>query len=153
MLELVESGRSKGCRVNRSIFEGGGRWSQREMDKKEKDAADQYGVVFRRRIGAGAGDGDDVFVKSHREGMDGMESSRIMDFCNICFHQRNDAVLMECGHSGLCFQCAIWLFFILLSVLCVEGYISTTLRFFLQFLFRLLFRFSKLILSIPILIF
>jgi hypothetical protein len=113
MLELVESGRSKGCRVNRSIFEGGGRWSEREMDMKEKDAAaDQYGLVFRSRIGAGAG--DDVFVRSHREGMEGMEgmeSSRIMDLCNICFDQRNDAVLMECGHSGLCFQCAIRLFF------------------------------------------
>jgi hypothetical protein len=33
------------------------------------------------------------------------------DKCNICFENYTDGVLMECGHGGLCFICALKIYF------------------------------------------
>lgn len=31
----------------------------------------------------------------------------VKDDCTICFNNKQNAIVIECGHSGLCFECGI----------------------------------------------
>lgn len=57
-----------------------------------------------KRFGEGAGKDDDGAASSHTSVTS--EEARESSVCWVCYEGPREAVLMECGHGGVCYSCA-----------------------------------------------